>query len=102
MYGEALARATEERLKMTTGERRYNPPEFNYHNYNDTLIPYTPIPERQLYSEKDLMDFKLKSSGGTVDRAMNASQFGTDAVQKAVNLARQHRGRPELLGENHE
>ena len=33
--------------------------------------------------------------GGTVDRAMNVSQFGTDAVQKAVNLARQHRGRPE-------
>lgn len=33
--------------------------------------------------------------GGTVDRAMNISQFGTDAVQTAVNLARQHRGRPE-------
>lgn len=33
--------------------------------------------------------------GGTVDRAMNVSRFGTDAVQKAVNLARQHRGRPE-------
>lgn len=36
-----------------------------------------------------------KNSGGTVDRAMNTSQFGTDAVQTAVNLARQHRGRPE-------
>jgi hypothetical protein len=33
--------------------------------------------------------------GGAVDRAMNISRFGTDAVQKAVNLARQHRGRPE-------
>jgi hypothetical protein len=107
MYGEALARSTQERLHMTPEQRRATPPKFNYHNDGDTLIPYTPIPENQLYSEKDLMDFKFKSSGGRTgeceecseknltDRAMNLSKFGTDAVQTAVNLARQHRGRPE-------
>ncbi len=33
--------------------------------------------------------------GGAVERAMDISRFGTDAVQSAVNLARQHRGRPD-------
>jgi hypothetical protein len=32
--------------------------------------------------------------GGTVERAMELSRFGTDAVQSAVNKARQQRGRP--------
>lgn len=34
-------------------------------------------------------------SGGIVQRAMDISRFGTDAVQTAVNKARQHRRRPE-------
>ena len=88
MYGEALARATEERLKMTAGERRYNPPEFNYHNYNDTMIPYTPIPENQLYSEKDLMDFKLNANDKNSALNLNPSLKMMDPEDRAANLAK--------------
>jgi len=34
-------------------------------------------------------------TGGVVQRALDISRFGTDAVQSAVNKARQHRRRPE-------
>lgn len=119
-YGEALARATQDRLNIPKAERDQRPVEFNFNEYQGKGQPdiLTPIQEENLFSNKNMSDYrnansgfvysspsKTKKDGGTVDenvkekdalsRAMDISRFGTDAVQSAVNLARQHRGRPD-------
>jgi len=122
MYGEALARTTQDRINIPKAERDQNPVRFNYNQYQGKGQPdiLTPIPEENLFSNKDYSDYRdansgfvystptkapNKKDGGAVDenvkkedaliRAMDISRFGTDAVQSAVNLARQHRGRPD-------
>jgi hypothetical protein len=122
MYGEALARTTQDRLDIPKAERDQTPVRFNYNQYQGKGQPeiLTPIPEENLFSNKNMADYRdansgfvystpepktAKKDGGSVDenvkkedalsRATDISRFGTDAVQSAVNLARQHRGRPD-------
>jgi len=65
MYGEALARATQDRLNIPKENRDHTPLEFNYNQYQGKGQPdiLTPIPEGNLFSNKDYSDFRDANSG---------------------------------------
>ena len=61
MYGEALARATEERINMLRAERGQAPVKFNYHEYGKKgeADKLRQIPEEYLFSDQQLIDFAI-------------------------------------------
>ena len=65
MYGEALARATQDRLNIPKENRDQTPLTFNYNEYQGKGQPdiLTPIPERNLFSNKDYSDYRDANSG---------------------------------------
>jgi len=65
MYGEALARATQDRLEIPKAERDQTPLRFHYNQYQGKGQPdiLTPIPEENLFSNKNMSDYRLSNSG---------------------------------------
>lgn len=60
MYGEALARTTQDRINIPKAERDQNPVRFNYNQYQGKGQPdiLTPIPEENLFSNKNMADYR--------------------------------------------
>ena len=87
MYGEAMARAVEERLNLSRAERGLTPIKYNYHEYGRAGQPDVlhPIPEKYLFSDENLADsFSKRMESGDFYRAGEAQSSRQPTVPAEV------------------